>query len=116
MARTSGEPKPAPPNRKIKAGTRLLREWQGRVHEVTVVKDGFSYQGSTYCSLSEIARTITGTRWNGWVFFALRKTSGAAAASPTHGAKRRGPPARQGSCRRRALAQGSAGEEGARHA
>ncbi len=59
-------------NRKIKAGTRLLREWQGRVHEVTVVKDGFSYQGSTYRSLSEIARTITGTRWNGWVFFGLK--------------------------------------------
>ncbi len=112
----TGEPKPAPLNRKIKAGTRLLREWQGRVHEVTVVQGGFSYRGSRYRSLSEIARTITGTRWNGWVFFGLKKTSGPAAASPLPSAKRRGPPARQGPRERRALARGSAGEEGARHA
>ena len=55
------------------AGTRLLREWQGVEHSVTVLADGFEYQGRPYQSLSAIARTITGTRWNGWVFFGLRK-------------------------------------------
>lgn len=54
------------------AGTRLLREWQGVEHVVTVTRDGFEWQGRPYQSLSAIARAITGTRWNGWVFFGLR--------------------------------------------
>jgi hypothetical protein len=54
------------------AGTRLLRHWQGVEHCVTVLDDGFEYQGAKYRSLSAIARTITGTRWNGPLFFALR--------------------------------------------
>lgn len=58
------------------AGTRLIREWQGTDHEVTVLEDGFSYQGRPYRSLSAIARTITGTRWNGPLFFGLRSTQG----------------------------------------
>ena len=53
-------------------GTRLLREWQGVEHVVTVTADGFDWQGRPYRSLSAIARTITGTRWNGWVFFGLK--------------------------------------------
>ena len=53
-------------------GTRLLREWQGVEHVVTVTADGFEWQGRPYRSLSAIARTITGTRWNGWVFFGLK--------------------------------------------
>jgi hypothetical protein len=55
------------------AGTRLLREWQGVEHAVTVLTDGFEYDGRPYKSLSAIARAITGTRWNGWLFFGLRK-------------------------------------------
>ena len=55
------------------AGTRLLREYQGVEHVVTVTRDGFEYQGRPYQSLSAIARAITGTRWNGWMFFGLRK-------------------------------------------
>ena len=51
--------------------TRLLREWQGVEHVVTVTADGFDWQGRPYKSLSAIARAITGTRWNGWVFFGL---------------------------------------------
>jgi hypothetical protein len=51
------------------AGTTLIREWQGVEHHVTVRDDGFEYQGSP---LSAIARRITGTRWNGWVFFGLK--------------------------------------------
>ncbi len=53
-------------------GTRLLREWQGVEQVVTVTHDGFEWQGRPYKSLSAIARAITGTRWNGWVFFGLK--------------------------------------------
>jgi hypothetical protein len=54
------------------SGTRLLREWNGVDHYVTVLDEGFEYQGRPYKSLSAIARAITGTRWNGWLFFGLR--------------------------------------------
>ena len=54
------------------AGTRLLRDWQGVEQIVTVTADGFDWQGRPYKSLSAIARAITGTRWNGWVFFGLK--------------------------------------------
>ncbi|WEF23176.1 DUF2924 domain-containing protein [Paracoccus sp. S3-43] len=57
-------------------GTRLLREWQGVEYIVTVTADGFEWQGRPYKSLSAIARAITGTRWNGWVFFGLKNHSG----------------------------------------
>jgi hypothetical protein len=53
-------------------GTRLVREWQGREHAVTVRDDGFEYLGRPYKSLSAVARAITGTRWNGPMFFGLR--------------------------------------------
>jgi hypothetical protein len=58
-------------NRPI-AGTRLVREWQGTEHCITVRDEGYEYQGRTYKSLSAIARLITGTRWNGWIFFGLK--------------------------------------------
>ena len=58
------------------AGTRLIREWQGVEHCVTVRDDGFEYQGRPYKSLSAVARAITGTRWNGWVFFGLKNQRG----------------------------------------
>jgi hypothetical protein len=54
------------------AGTRLIREWHGVEHCVTVLADGYEYQGRPYKSLSAVARAITGTRWNGWVFFGLK--------------------------------------------
>ena len=57
-------------------GTRLLREWQGVEQIVTVTADGFEWQGRPYKSLSAIARAITGTRWNGWVFFGLKNHRG----------------------------------------
>jgi hypothetical protein len=53
-------------------GTRLIREWNGERHEVTVVQGGFEYQGRRYRSLSAIATAITGTHWNGPAFFGLR--------------------------------------------
>jgi hypothetical protein len=54
------------------AGTRLIREYQGVEHSVTVRNEDFEYQGRPYKSLSAIARTVTGTRWNGLVFFGLK--------------------------------------------
>jgi hypothetical protein len=57
-------------------GTRLIREWQGVEHVVTVTADGYEWQGRPYKSLSAIARAITGTRWNGWVFFGLKNYRG----------------------------------------
>jgi hypothetical protein len=58
------------------AGTRLIREWQGIEHCVTVRDEGYEYQGRPYQSLSAIARAITGTRWNGPLFFGLRNQQG----------------------------------------
>lgn len=55
------------------AGTRLVREWNGVEHTVTVMRDGFEFEGRKYKSLSAIARAITGTRWNGYRFFGLRE-------------------------------------------
>jgi hypothetical protein len=60
------------------AGTRLVREYQGVQHTVTVLPDGFEYEGRPYRSLSAIARAITGTRWNGWSFFGLKSQRGQA--------------------------------------
>ena len=60
------------------AGTRLIREWKGVEHAITVRQEGFEYQGRPYRSLSAIARHITGTRWNGLVFFGLKNTRGRA--------------------------------------
>jgi hypothetical protein len=54
-------------------GTRLIREWQGVEHCVTVRDDDFEYGGRPYKSLSSIARAITGTRWSGPLFFGLRR-------------------------------------------
>ena len=54
------------------AGTRLIREWQGVDHCVTVREDGYEYRGCPYKSLSAVARAITGTQWNGWTFFGLK--------------------------------------------
>ena len=56
---------------RIRAGARLVREWNGRTHTVTVEEDGFSYAGRNYRSLSAIAREITGARWSGPRFFGL---------------------------------------------
>lgn len=53
-------------------GTQLVREWQGVEHRVTVLDAGFDYQGRPFKSLSAIARAITGTRWNGLLFFGLK--------------------------------------------
>ena len=64
--------KPIELNRCLKPGTVLIREYQGERHTVTVVLGGFLWREKTYTSLSTIARSITGTAWNGPRFFGLR--------------------------------------------
>ncbi|MBX2807820.1 MAG: DUF2924 domain-containing protein [Cellvibrionaceae bacterium] len=55
-------------------GTKLIREYQGVEHHVTVARNGFEYQNRTYRSLSHVAREITGTRWSGPLFFGLNRS------------------------------------------
>ena len=50
----------------------LGREWNGQMHRVAVLAEGFAWNGKTYPSLSKVAFAITGTRWNGPRFFGLR--------------------------------------------
>ena len=57
---------------RLKPGTVLVREYQGKRHTVTVVADGFLWGDSTYRSLTTIARAITGTAWSGPRFFGVR--------------------------------------------
>jgi hypothetical protein len=57
-------------------GVRLVREWHGRTHSVTVTDAGFDYAGRSYRSLTEIAREITGTHWSGPRFFGIGAVSG----------------------------------------
>lgn len=57
---------------RLRPGTQLVREHGGELHRVIVLENGFSWNGSVFTSLSEIARTITGTSWNGPAFFGLR--------------------------------------------
>ena len=54
-------------------GTKITKEHGDKIHEVLVVNDGFSYEGTVYTSLSAIATKITGTRWNGLKFFGVKK-------------------------------------------
>ena len=63
---------PLPERRTVKPGTLLVREWDGTLHRVMVLEQGFAWNGVAYDSLSKVARAITGTNWNGPRFFGLR--------------------------------------------
>ncbi len=79
----SRQPSAAPT---LKPGAKLLREWQGRVHEVLALDTGqFAYDGRSYRSLSEIAREITGAHWSGPRFFGLSATGGRVGQKANHG-------------------------------
>lgn len=60
----------------IKPGTRLVRVWQGKRYNVIIRATGYEFDGKIFKSLSQIASDITGTRWNGWVFFGLKEGKG----------------------------------------
>ena len=77
--------------RQAKLGTELVRNWKGQCHRVLIADEGFVYAGASYGSLSEIARKITGTRWNGPRFFGLRRTSSAEPAPLTAKGKPKNP-------------------------
>ena len=85
LARHGGSPR-----RRLKPGTVLVRDYHGQRHTVTVVSDGFDWQGATYPSLSAIARAITGTAWSGPRFFALAPANGAAAGRNKNASAREG--------------------------
>ncbi len=73
--RRPGAKCPVPPvseARTLKIGAELVRDHDGMLHRVRVVEGGYAWSGTTYRSLSEVARAITGTRWNGPRFFGLR--------------------------------------------
>jgi hypothetical protein len=67
--------RPPPLPIRIRPGTKLVRVWQDRTHTVTALDEGFEWQGKRYRSLSQIARAMTGTRWNGLVFFGVKRKS-----------------------------------------
>ena len=60
----------------IKPGTRLVRMWKGKRYNVIIRANGYEYERRIYSSLSQIASDITGTRWNGWIFFGLKERAG----------------------------------------
>ena len=60
-------------SRTLRPGTRLIRAWQGEVHEVIALADVFLWNGESHRSLSVIAKAITGTSWNGWIFFGVER-------------------------------------------
>jgi hypothetical protein len=70
MFRTEGRVAPDP-GLSLKPGARLVREWHGRTHTVTVTAGGFEYAGTTYPSLTRIAKKITGVHWSGPRFFGV---------------------------------------------
>ncbi len=66
------------PSLNYSPGTRLIREWQGKTHEITILETGYRYQGRHYRSLSGVASDITGAHWSGPRFFGLNKQAASA--------------------------------------
>jgi hypothetical protein len=62
--------------RRFKTGAKIIREWKGELHEVTVTAEGYIYKGEVYKSLSPIAFRITGTKWSGPAFFGTKPKEG----------------------------------------
>jgi hypothetical protein len=57
----------------LKPGVRLVRLWRGRRLSVLVLANGYEFEGRIYTSLSQLATELTGTRWNGWAFFGVKR-------------------------------------------
>jgi len=81
MFQTTGQVTPDP-GLSLKPGARLVREWRGRTHTVTVTEEGFEYAGVSYPSLTKVANKITGAHWSGPRFFGLTPVS---ALRPSNG-------------------------------
>ena len=67
---------------KLKAGALIAREWNGKLERVMVLDKGFAWNGETYGSLSQVAKAMTGTNWNGHRFFGLRTSKSDRSAKP----------------------------------
>ncbi len=78
VARACSRTKDAPISNtpRLVPGAMLRREWKGEVYQVRVLEDGFELAGEHHRTLSAVARVITGSKWNGYVFFGLKKRSG----------------------------------------
>ena len=72
----------------LKAGALLVREWNGRLERVVILEGGFAWNGRTFGSLSQIAKAMTGTNWNGHRFFGLRQGKTASADASADRRKR----------------------------
>ena len=73
----------------LKAGALLVREWEGKLERVMVLEEGFAWRGNSFNSLSQIAKAMTGTNWNGHRFFGLRQGETPRAVSKNQSAQRR---------------------------
>jgi hypothetical protein len=73
----------------LKVGALLVREWNGRLERVMILEEGFAWKGQTFGSLSQIAKAMTGTNWNGHRFFGLRQGKTASANAGADRRKRR---------------------------
>jgi hypothetical protein len=82
--RETGQVGPSP-GLSLKPGARLVREWNGRTHTVTVTEEGFEYGRRQFSSLTMIAQTITGTRWSGPRFFGLGAKIKGKGSAPLNG-------------------------------
>jgi hypothetical protein len=79
-----GNPDAAGVARQIRPGTQMIRQWRDETHTVTAIADGFEWNGQRYKSLSAVAKEITGTNWNGYAFFGIKRapTANKNAAGP----------------------------------
>src|SRR5258707_4608275 len=69
----NGDASAIPGSSRIKPGTQMIRQWQSTTHTVTALAEGFEWNGRTYKSLSAVANAITGTNWNGFAFFGIKR-------------------------------------------
>jgi len=69
----NGDANAIPASSRIKPGTQMIRQWQNTTHTVTALAEGFEWNGRTYKSLSAVANAITGTNWNGFAFFGIKR-------------------------------------------
>jgi len=69
----NGDTNAIPGGSRVKPGTQMIREWQNTTQTVTALAEGFEWNGRTYKSLSAVANAITGTNWNGFAFFGIKR-------------------------------------------
>jgi hypothetical protein len=99
----AGSPRSIQSRRRIKPGSVLVREWDGRLQRVMAMEEGFAWEGKTYRSLSKVARAITGGHWNGPRFFGLSGSKATAEAAKAITSDEKARALSADNCRRLAL-------------